>query len=629
MPPHPRTRRKLQRKPTAFQAKKANSANTKRTYPLAMDCATSNYPRVIHPHETWYFLQDMYKEVRASFGKTWKESLNDHGTGMYVPFEIRDDGPRGRTIHILQDVPKGSYVWSGTHFGTFSSEEIFVAFLERLPHDLQCDVLLWAYPEKDSSSVGLALDEGSYMNHGEDEKVVNMDADCKALRDLKAGEEVLEDYGDFIGTNQDAWFNKLRDKAWGDQKQERVGDNNQVEKSYVSLGVPGAKVAGSSKLPTPPGHQQQNASDMGITDMINAIELETERHSNVFKTSKFTNNMEDETEAERSFVSEDSSGMRDRFKLIELKAIKSDQDIVARDAYEQSLYGRIYSERNIIQRVEGYKMSSRWNKNVDEEMKTALKQLTESPGLSWSAKISNTSRVRDESAAENDEHCHFEYLYDDGETIGHFLRDVCNPEDIIQINGDDGADFRLHSEDWAWMEVTREPDELKDKLVQGERAWRVIERRLRETEGYEDFPNVLPKAFVVIVSGDNDEFTKTAKHIKKLYGDGKLSSLEVDQHGTRSSTNKDEEGNPIGWRIFSVPVFLVHTPFRSSYLQLADVNSTLDGMVNKLDANLDRMLWKLDYMGKKLDVLIFGLGGFGLGFGVMMGLSLLRGASKK
>jgi hypothetical protein len=254
-----------------------NSKTIVRTYPIPTDCATSNYPRLIHSHETWHFLQNTYKQLCQERGLSVRSTMAQPGTGMQLPFQVRDNGPRGRTLHTLVDVPKGTRLWKSDYHATFHDEETFTAYLQRLPHDLQCDVLLWAYPEKHHSSVGLALDEGSYMNHGENQELLTVDIHCAALRDLKAGEEILEDYGEFIGTNEVQWFDKLRAKAWGEAKKEqqvRVGDNGKVEKQYVSLGVPKPIATTVSYHHHRPEPARLHATP-DLESMLNAIEFET------------------------------------------------------------------------------------------------------------------------------------------------------------------------------------------------------------------------------------------------------------------------------------------------------------------------------------------------------------------
>ncbi|KAL3912472.1 MAG: hypothetical protein SGILL_006869 [Bacillariaceae sp.] len=229
-------------------------------------------------------------------GMKVKAHLKTPGTGMQRPFEVRDDGPRGRTLHTLVGVEKGEVLWKPYYFGTFKSEGIFTEFLERLSHDLQCDVLLWAYPEKGYKSIGLALDEGSYMNHGESKELLTVNHDCSAVRDLKAGEEILEDYAGFIGTNEVKWFDKLRKKAWGEEKKEqqvRVGNNGKVEKNYVTLGVP--KAPGASKpVQRNPGERVQHSihheapaqvQHPDLETVLKNMELETARHSTLFFSS--------------------------------------------------------------------------------------------------------------------------------------------------------------------------------------------------------------------------------------------------------------------------------------------------------------------------------------------------------
>ena len=67
-------------------------------------------------------------------------------------------------------------------------------------HDLQCDILLWSYVEKGEGYVSLALDDGSFVNHGETSDVINLDKDCSAIRDIEIGEELLENYTEFVSS---------------------------------------------------------------------------------------------------------------------------------------------------------------------------------------------------------------------------------------------------------------------------------------------------------------------------------------------------------------------------------------------------------------------------------------------
>eukprot|EP00585_Thalassiosira_rotula_P010796 CAMPEP_0196136956 /NCGR_PEP_ID=MMETSP0910-20130528/5090_1 /TAXON_ID=49265 /ORGANISM="Thalassiosira rotula, Strain GSO102" /LENGTH=266 /DNA_ID=CAMNT_0041397325 /DNA_START=17 /DNA_END=814 /DNA_ORIENTATION=+ len=204
-----------------------------RTYPPATDCATSNYPRLIHTQETWIFLQNAYAHSKGH-NYEHRSSHNNRGGahhGFNVDFEVRDDGPRGRSIYSTHPISKNTHVYSGSWVVKFTTPDELVAYLKLLPHDLQCDVLLWAFPSGSNGHAYVALDEGSFVNHGETNDSVNLDTDCRTTRDVVQGEELLEDYGHFINKSG-GWFEDIRKRAWQDK------DKGSSLKRYVSLGAP-------------------------------------------------------------------------------------------------------------------------------------------------------------------------------------------------------------------------------------------------------------------------------------------------------------------------------------------------------------------------------------------------------
>jgi hypothetical protein len=186
---------------------------------LPNDCATSDYKRVIHDPHTWRFLQD-----------TYIKSANEHSAGKYsaqrnklpsysgftVAVEVKDHGPRGRSIYAAEPIAAGTKIWAPTHLVGFHTPRELYEFLGKLDHDLQCDVLLWAYVEKGEGHVSLALDPASFTNHGEKPELINMDENNHATRDIQMGEELLENYTKFIGFDEDTveWFHKMRGIAW-------------------------------------------------------------------------------------------------------------------------------------------------------------------------------------------------------------------------------------------------------------------------------------------------------------------------------------------------------------------------------------------------------------------------------
>jgi len=211
--------------------------------PFPTDCATSGYKRVIHDPVTWRFLQDIYIETagdRLSSSYSAKQSKYPSYSGFTVDVEVKDHGPRGRSIYAKEPIRKGTSVWRPIHLIKFYQREHLLEFLAALDHDLQCDALLWAYVEKEHGHVALALDPASFVNHGETKRVINVDGDMHAINDIAVGEEILEDYSDFIGfVGQDEeleWFHKIRGIAWNENKNGL--DPAQSTNEYNLLGAP-------------------------------------------------------------------------------------------------------------------------------------------------------------------------------------------------------------------------------------------------------------------------------------------------------------------------------------------------------------------------------------------------------
>mmetsp|Transcript_919 Transcript_919/g.1942 ORF Transcript_919/g.1942 Transcript_919/m.1942 type:complete len:275 (-) Transcript_919:674-1498(-) len=207
---------------------------------LPLDCATSGYHRAIHDATTWRFLQETYLDSvdeRNARGYRARRRQIPSYSGFNVAVEVRDDGHRGRSVYAMEPIARGTTVWDSTHLVRFTSPIEMRAFLGRLDHDLQCDALLWAYVEKDFGYVSLALDPASFVNHGESEDVINLDADCNALRDIEVGEELLENYTHFIGFEEDdnMWFNRIRGVAW---KEGGPPDRARSTNEYNLLGAP-------------------------------------------------------------------------------------------------------------------------------------------------------------------------------------------------------------------------------------------------------------------------------------------------------------------------------------------------------------------------------------------------------
>ena len=196
---------------------------------IPQDCATSNYSRLMHDQSTWKFLQDTYYQTvddnsnDDEYSRRKKRLSKKPSGGFTVDVIVKDDGYRGRSVYANQFIQQGTKIWNSIHLVSFQTPKQFNSFLFNLDstsksrsnvrrglnqknnvhdninvHDLQCDILLWSYVEKGEGYVSLALDDGSFVNHGETSDVINLDKDCSAIRDIEIGEELLENYTEFV-----------------------------------------------------------------------------------------------------------------------------------------------------------------------------------------------------------------------------------------------------------------------------------------------------------------------------------------------------------------------------------------------------------------------------------------------
>ncbi|KAL3909117.1 MAG: hypothetical protein SGILL_008215, partial [Bacillariaceae sp.] len=192
------------------------TSNKLPTYSLVKDCTHS--PRKVHgKHVFAGILRDAYRQSKYDLGLSVPRFLKKpFVNGMKVPYEVRDDPVHGRGLYAMKDIPKGTVVWKGESAHFFNDRE-FVAFLRYLPPELQCDVILWAYPKKSSTKVSLALDEGSYMNDGGTHKANCGASSTTSLRDIQAGEHLTEIYSEYVDLegNRVPWFHWLRELTYG------------------------------------------------------------------------------------------------------------------------------------------------------------------------------------------------------------------------------------------------------------------------------------------------------------------------------------------------------------------------------------------------------------------------------
>ncbi len=262
----------------------------RKTYPLVTDCATSNYPRLIHSEETWVFLQSVFHDEGYSrnsyhhrmterYKNAWYSGIDNE----YVAAQDYDDG-RGRGVYAVRDIPKGTKIWYDNllwvmNDGYWDTKEKMTNFLQRIPHDLQCDVTLWAYATtfKNKSIVECNLDEASYFNHGERAELVNFDAMTSlTTRDIVKGEELLMDYSTFISFGNDSipWWDEIRNTAWKATEYKEIETDAKEANGASAKANNSGSSGGASSKDTIDGYVKYGAPNTMSTTTTSSLHVE-------------------------------------------------------------------------------------------------------------------------------------------------------------------------------------------------------------------------------------------------------------------------------------------------------------------------------------------------------------------
>jgi len=182
--------------------------------PVVTGCAQSNYTRRIYTAPDWMLMQKAYREALG------KESTIDAATeayGFLIPFEVRDSPEKGRGVYATAPVKEGTKVWKSTKHASFRTEAAFRSFMDKLPYyEWKCEILLWAYASGSGkgAKASVDLDPGSFINHGDSRREINLSSGGYALRNIEAGEQLLMNYSKFIAYDALPWFDEARSLAW-------------------------------------------------------------------------------------------------------------------------------------------------------------------------------------------------------------------------------------------------------------------------------------------------------------------------------------------------------------------------------------------------------------------------------
>ena len=123
---------------------------------------------------------------------------------LTIHYAIRETAEYGKGIFTLENIPSGTCIWSyqlNENVVEFDAEDS-AAYLARLPTLADQQHFLNVTFGK-GDVLCLILDDGKYMNHAESTdprcncKTALQSGHCYAVRDIKAGEQLFEDYATF------------------------------------------------------------------------------------------------------------------------------------------------------------------------------------------------------------------------------------------------------------------------------------------------------------------------------------------------------------------------------------------------------------------------------------------------
>jgi len=174
-------------------------------------------PPTIPSDETHMYMRRLYEEIMGVEQSTIPRitpASKPTDSGFHVPIYIDISKEMGRGIYAKQDIANGTHVWTGTYEARMFEGWQYRSFVMSVPKELQCNFLLhWSYTLKDEDSPhgsAMIVDlDYSYLWNSVGPKRLNTyqtdvegskDPVIYATRDIKAGEQLLMSYSDFLGS---------------------------------------------------------------------------------------------------------------------------------------------------------------------------------------------------------------------------------------------------------------------------------------------------------------------------------------------------------------------------------------------------------------------------------------------
>lgn len=175
------------------------------------------HTRAIHDVSVWNSLRKVYEDVvgekRSSLA--YMNKLIDSSPKEHLPpqdsesISIQYVPGKGRGLVASKDIKAGEHIYSHVNEAEFFTKEDLNQFLAVLPSHIACDIILWAFSvdeDPDQFHFSVYLGDGTYCNDGGSS---GSNVEWKsgvfanfvvASRDIKAEEEILCDYGNYLGS---------------------------------------------------------------------------------------------------------------------------------------------------------------------------------------------------------------------------------------------------------------------------------------------------------------------------------------------------------------------------------------------------------------------------------------------
>jgi hypothetical protein len=186
------------------------------------DASVWTMPRPLYTQDMWMLLRQAYVDIVGGTNSNigTKVSAED---GFVMSTEVKQAPGKGRGLFAAEEIPRGQLIWSSSkQTASFETGKDYKHFLDSLEVDAACDVIQWSYVHAvpggvngDDTHISTDLDNMTFVNGDVDdanagclpEWEVRHPGGCLenvyALQDVKKGEEILVDYGEFA--IKDGW----------------------------------------------------------------------------------------------------------------------------------------------------------------------------------------------------------------------------------------------------------------------------------------------------------------------------------------------------------------------------------------------------------------------------------------